>query len=1075
MILNARGSWGPALITWGGIVKSSYVTKLAYAVALSAIVFNGCGGPSTSLPAQGTNNAAQASSGVLLDSAGGLDANDMHVGNMYADRYQVNVQAGDHLLVDVTSTAFDTTLEVTPPSGGSLVNDDWQGDRTHSRIEFVATAAGELKIQVSSYTPQTVGAYRVTVQRAPAGGTTDQPQGGAANAALPGVFLGPGQHANGQLAQGDLLAPDGTFFDQVFINSPGNEALTLRIASPDNAPIRTFVSNARGQAILPSSPGVFILQGAQLHRVQIAASTPGQGGQWAVSVDETTQVPAVAVSPNSGDHQIPTDLGAVSPLQIGQQVRGALAATDTHMQTGEFADVYEFQGHAGITLNVAINSEAFDTYLLVVSPTGQVSDNDDSGGTRNSALSIDLPHDGTYRVFVTSYRPGETGDYLLKVLPDQRTSPLALGPANGGANGATAPGAGPSQNLNGSLAQGDRQLQSGEFSDEYTFNLTAGTSVHVGVTSSAFDTYLIVQPPSGESQQNDDLSQDNRNSGIDLQVSQTGPYRVVVTSYRPGETGDYALSITGATGASAVVATPTPAANDAPATPSTTGSGGFRTITGALAQGDSTLQSGEFRDEYPLTLPAGANVHLQLHSSAFDTYLIVFPPQGQQQDNDDASQGNTDSALDFVATTAGNYRVVVTSFRAGETGPYELSIGAPGAQSALPQVTTPSTTPDAPANAQPATTGSVNVAAGARQTRGTLARGDQTLQSGEFVDHYTMHFDAGSSVRLRLNSTAFDTYLLVRTPSGRQLDNDDLTPSDRNSGLDIPLAEAGNYEISVTSYRAGETGAYVLAQERGPSIPGAAPAEGQPASANSDGGRLYGIFAGISDYPGSQNDLPECANDAVKMSQTLTQAGLLDDAHQILLTDGEATPDGIRQAFARFAGVMRPSDVFIFFYSGHGGRNPGSHDAREIDGTDETIFLFNGEIVDDEMGTMFDSLHAGTSILSLDSCFSGGFAKDVITRPGRIGMFSSEEDVTSGVAAQFQAGGYLSYFLRSALAGEADGDPHDRVLTVGELTHFVYRQFGQHVTDVRMGAAYQQLVVDRGAVSPETVLWAYRQ
>ncbi|MBK8173311.1 MAG: pre-peptidase C-terminal domain-containing protein [Sandaracinaceae bacterium] len=1057
-------------------MKSLYKTKLALLVALSLVAFGGCGGPSTSVPAQGTNNAAQASSGVLLDTAGSLDGNDMHIGNNFADRYQVNVQAGDHLIVDVTSTAFDTTLEVTPPSGGSLVNDDWQGDRAHSRIEFVATAAGELKIQVSSYTPQTAGAYHVSVQRAAAGAAMGQAPAGTSAAVLPGVFLSPGGHANGELAQGDTVAPDGTFFDQIFVNSPGNEALTLRVVSPTNSQLRTFVTNSRGQAILPSSPGVFTLQGSQLHRVQIVGSAPGQGGQWAASVDEGTQVAQQAVAPNSGDHQIPTDLGTVAPIQLGQEIRGTLAASDTHMQTGEFADVYEFQGRAGTTVNFAINSDAFDTYLLVAAPSGQISDNDDSGGTRNSALSLELPHDGMYRVFVTSYRPGETGAYVLKVLPDQRTSQITRGTPSGGqqpqVGSATA---GATQTMTGSLAQGDRTLQSGEFTDEYTFNLTAGSTVHIGATSSEFDTYLIVQPPAGEAQQNDDLSPENRNAGIDLQVSQTGPYRVVVTSYRPGETGAYELRVDGAAGGAAAPAAASPASNTAVAEPTTSGTGGFRTITGSLAQGDGTLQSGEFRDEYPITLPAGAHVNLRVHSTAFDTYLIVFPPQGAQSDNDDAAQGNTDSALDLVTTVAGNYRVVVTSYRAGETGAYELTIGAPGAQGSLPAATTPAT-PNEATPAQPAATGpSTAVAPGARQTRGNLARGDQTLQSGEFVDRFTMHFDAGSSVRLRLNSSAFDTYLLVRTPSGRQLDNDDLTPSDRNSGIDIPLAEAGDYEISVTSYRAGETGAYVLTQERGPSIPGAAPASGQAASGNASGGRLYGIFAGISDYPGTQNDLPECANDAVKMSQTLTQAGLLDDAHQVLLTDAEATPDALRQAFQRFAGQMRQEDIFIFFYSGHGGRNAGSQDAREIDGTDETIFLYNGEIVDNEMGQMFDSLHAGTSILSLDSCYSGGFAKDVITRTGRVGLFSSEEDVTSGVAQQFQAGGYLSYLLRTALAGEADGDPHDRVLTVGELTHFVYRQFGQHVTDVRMGAAYQQLVVDRGAVSPETVLWAYRQ
>jgi cytochrome P450 len=62
------------------------------------------------------------------------------------------------------------------------------------------------------------------------------------------------------------------------------------------------------------------------------------------------------------------------------------------------------------------------------------------------------------------------------------------------------------------------------------------------------------------------------------------------------------------------------------------------------------------------------------------------------------------------------------------------------------------------------------------------------------------------------------------------------------------------------------------------------------------------------------------------------------------------------------------------------------------------------------------------SLLALDACFSGGFARDVVSRPGVMGLFSSEEDLTSAVADKFEAGGYLSHFLRAGLAGEGDGD-----------------------------------------------------
>jgi hypothetical protein len=236
---------------------------------------------------------------------------------------------------------------------------------------------------------------------------------------------------------------------------------------------------------------------------------------------------------------------------------------------------------------------------------------------------------------------------------------------------------------------------------------------------------------------------------------------------------------------------------------------------------------------------------------------------------------------------------------------------------------------------------------------------------------------------------------------------------------------------------------------------------------------VWTVSVGISDYPGGGNDLPECANDAVKIAEALRNQGLTTPQREILLTDGQATRGAITQALQRVAREIQPNDVFVFFYSGHGGQAQGpSRDEEELDDIDEYIFVHDGQILDDEMGRLIDQIHARTTLFALDSCFSGGFAKDVVTRPGIVGMFSSEEDVTSGVAMQFQAGGYLSHFLRMGIQGEGDADPRDGSLTVGELTHYVWQQYASQARDVRMQEGYQQLVVDRGAVRNSQVLWA---
>lgn len=723
--------------------------------------------------------------------------------------------------------------------------------------------------------------------------------------------------------------------------------------------------------------------------------------------------------------------------------------------------------------------------LRVALPDGQTLSNDDFRGDRTrSELEVVVPAAGELKIGVTSFSPGASGPYHVRV--ERTATGTSLAPRvvsnvgvhhqlrvegrspGAGASGAppsstggqtTAPAATPlrvGDHVRANLAPTDARLPSGEHADFYELTVTEPTALTLQMQSRALDSFLVVTSPTGERLQNDDFG-GTRDAQIDL-VAVPGTYQVVATSYRAGETGAYELKVLSAreamgTGAAA---------------------GAERIERGELAPGDRQLQSGEFFDEHALTLAVGDVVHLEARSSAFDTYLIVRSPSGEQQDNDDQAPGNLNAALDFVAREAGSYRVLVTSYRPGETGPYELVIR--GGASALPA------SPGAP-SPRPAAPGAPPVprppAAGPQTIRGELAPGDRQLQSGEYADAHPMTFPPGQRVSIRLESRAFDPYLIVRSPSGRQDDNDDIQPGNLNSGIDIPAAEAGTYEILVTSYRPGETGPYTLTTSVGssfgtgasvqpPSAPGA-----PPAASGSSSTRVWTVSVGISDYPGSGNDLPECANDAVKIVEALRSQGLTSPEREILLTDAQATRQNIQNALERVAREIQPNDVFVFFYSGHGGQaQTPSRDAQELDGIDEYLAVYDGPLLDDDVGRMITAIRGRTTLFAVDACFAGGFAKDVVTRPGIVGMFSSEEDVTSSVASQFQAGGYLSHFLRMAIQGEADRDPRDGALTVGELTHYVWQQYGSQARDVRMREGYQQLVIDRGAVRTGEVLWS---
>lgn len=794
------------------------------------------------------------------------------------------------------------------------------------------------------------------------------------------------------------------------------------------------------------------------------------------------------------------DLSAAS-----SPVEGTLGPGDRTIASGEYFDALPFTARRGQHLVVRLVSTDFDAYLIVRTPSGRQFDDDDGGKGTHARIDLELTEDGVHQVVLTTKRPGESGAYRLYVRSDGgRLGPITgagprLMPAPGvrslvgGGGGATVqagihpvrqgrisiqPGAGvvmvqpgsepppatsspatgpeerPSgqpigngETVTGSLGPGDRSLGGGQWADWYVFDVEQGQAVTVDLASRQVDTFLAVVPPSGDPLVNDDRTRGNTDSFLSFVAPVGGSYLVAASSYQRGERGDYRLRVViGGAGASE----PAPG----PLVPG-------RPLEGALADGDDQLASGEFIDWFPLALEAGRSVTIDLASTEFDPYLVLVTPRGERIENDDAEDGSgtRNARIRRRFDEAGAYQVGVTSYQAGERGRYELRVTME--EAAEPPATTPQE--------------AVALTAG-RSTSGRLAAGDATLASGEYFDAYTFEGRAGQVARVDMMSTAVDPYLIVRFPDGRQMENDDVGPNDRNASVVLRLPADGTYHVLATTYRPAETGTYDVALSLDAEMP--APGPGPSLTGVPDQDReFFGVFVGISDYPGSVNDLPLCREDAEKLAQTFKGIGLMDDAHIDLITDGRATVRNVRNAIQRMARRVGSDDVFVFFYSGHGGQ--GSSDPQrhpdEVDGRQETIVLVDGEYTDDEMRQDLDAIHAGLAVVALDSCFAGGFARDVVSQPGRVGFFSSEEDLTSNVAGEFQAGGYLSHFFQKAVEGYADLDG-DGLVRIGELSHYLQTQYAEHVRNASSesaegAAGYQHLVVDRGAVRVDTLFF----
>jgi hypothetical protein len=76
---------------------------------------------------------------------------------------------------------------------------------------------------------------------------------------------------------------------------------------------------------------------------------------------------------------------------------------------------------------------------------------------------------------------------------------------------------------------------------------------------------------------------------------------------------------------------------------------------------------------YTVKLEAGKTYQVDCKSD-WDNWLRIEDAKGKQLAEDDDSGGGTDAQIIFECKTAGEYRVIVTSFDAGATGDFAVSV-----------------------------------------------------------------------------------------------------------------------------------------------------------------------------------------------------------------------------------------------------------------------------------------------------------------------------------------------------------------------------------------------------------------
>lgn len=135
------------------------------------------------------------------------------------------------------------------------------------------------------------------------------------------------------------------------------------------------------------------------------------------------------------------------------------------------------------------------------------------------------------------------------------------------------------------------------------------------------------------------------------------------------------------------------------------------------------------------------------------------------------------------------------------------------------------------------------------------------------------------------------------------------------------------------------------------------------------------LCIGINDYPGVENDLSGCVNDAMDWRKTLMARGF----EVTLLLNADATKAGIVQAMHQLIEPAKKGDSLVITFSGHGTFVP-DESGDEPDGQDEGFcpYDINDEqiLLDDEVHELFSMRAKGVKIVMLsDCCHSGSIVR----------------------------------------------------------------------------------------------------
>ncbi|HNG94789.1 MAG TPA: pre-peptidase C-terminal domain-containing protein [Acidobacteriota bacterium] len=542
--------------------------------------------------------------------AGQLSLNDCSIGDGRVADFYSFDVAAGEQINALITPNFGPSLSLLDANGVVLRTRN-TGSVTRIRLVYRAERAGKMILRVGSFLRET-GPYNLTLYLSPC------------NA----VPILSGVQVNGSLAEGDCIsdAIDSTsdiarFADYYQFNGTAGQQVNV-----------SQTGTYRSRVLLLDTNGVELASelgsGFSPYLCQFSFTLPRSGNYLVATtsfLSETFGNYSLTFTQSGGGGNQPPCTPI--PISLGQTVNGNLEPGDCLFPgaSSRYADVYGFNGSAGQLVTVTLSSSSFDTFLSLRTVDDTVlAENDDSNGSSNSRIVFTLPSNGSFKILAASFPAGATGAYTLTLS------------SNGGDNPCT-----------------------------YTVTPTLVKLPSSGGTGS-----VNISAETGCTW----TASANDNCWLTILSGSTGNGKGAVNFMVAANSSGSRIGVLTVAGQMVIIQQDAGGSSQSPCTPVAIGVG--QTVNGNLSAGDCPFpgNSTRYSDVYGFTGSPGQKVTVRMNSTAFDTFLSLRNASDIVLGENDDSNGSTNSQIVFTVPANGSFKIFATSYGAGSTGSYSLTI-----------------------------------------------------------------------------------------------------------------------------------------------------------------------------------------------------------------------------------------------------------------------------------------------------------------------------------------------------------------------------------------------------------------